>query len=146
MALGNLQIQLKAEWLLDLWNEKPSLFGNYQRAIAAIRKHFECGQSAAEQAHRRAREILSERASDPKRTEHLREWVEKQYLELAERAEKRGDLGEKRKTLDSLARLRGLSAPEQIEIKDTTDLAPMDDMTDEELAVAAKIDRRKSAE
>lgn len=144
--LSTLNLQVRAEWLLERWAERPSLFVNYPRSIREVRKQFECGQSVAEQTIKRAREILRERSADPERTERLREFVEEQYLELAERAERRGDLGEKRKVLDSLTRLRGLAAPEQIEVKDVTEVAPMDDLTDEEIAALAKVDRRRAAE
>lgn len=139
---SKLNLQVRAEWLLDRWQDRPVLFVDYQGSIREVRKQFECGVTIAEQTIKTARQILSDRGKDPAHKERMREWVEQQYVELADRAERRGNLSEKRKVLDSLTRLRGLAAPQEVKVIEDN-LPPLEDLSEEQLALIAKLDQRK---
>lgn len=55
-------LELRAQWLVKHWNRNPTT--SYPERIAAIRERFGCGETAAEVAHARAREIIAENTKD----------------------------------------------------------------------------------
>lgn len=126
-------LERRARWVIERWDERPSL--RYGEMVEEVRKNFEVGKTAGEQAIKRAYAVMAEEASN----EHLADRITAKYLSLSEGAERAGDWRAARSILDSLRRHLGLGAPERVEhtIKDEQ----MDDLTDAQLAALAALDR-----
>ena len=126
------QLDARARWVMDRWDERPSL--RYRDMCAEVRRQFEVGKTAAEQAIKRAYALMKEEASN----EHLADRITAKYMSLAESAERDGDWRAARSILDSLRRHLGLGAPDRVDInvKDEN----MDDLTDAQLAALAALD------
>lgn len=127
------KVEARARWVIERWDERPSL--RYREMVEEVRKHFEVGKTAGEQAIKRAYALMTEEFSN----EHLADRITAKYISLAEAAERDGDWRAARSILDSLRRHLGLGAPDRVEhtIKDEN----MDDLSDEEVAILAKLDR-----
>lgn len=128
------QLETRARWVIERWDERPSL--RYREMVEEVRKRFEVGKTAGEKAIQRAYAIMKEEASN----EHLADRITAKYISLAEAAERDGDWRAARSILDSLRRHLGLGAPDRLNITDDRD-ENMDDLSDDEVAVLAKLDR-----
>jgi arginine utilization protein RocB len=131
-------VERRALWIIDTWAHSFSLRPSQLKEM--VRKQFECGINAAEDAMSRAYEIYKERM-DP---EKLGQQLAAQYLELAEQAKRNGKEAEARKCLDSLRAHLGLGAPERVEHSGTIGVSrdeALEPLTDEELAVLARMDQ-----
>lgn len=140
-SLATLQ---RAEWILERWEERPSLLRQYNRMIREVRERFECGKTAAEQAIKVARQLLRRDWDDAEAKAELAGLIEAKYLELAERAAAEpGSAGAVRaaRIMDMLARLRGLTV-DRVEHSGKVDVGPgkYEDLTDEQLAALAALD------
>lgn len=103
----------------------------------AVRAHFECGFSAAQDTITRAYEVLEE---------NMREFGAPRlfdaYYEIHTEQKKRNELGEARKTLDSIRALGGIGAPDRLEhsgeVEVKTKLPDVSDLSDSELRAMLK--------
>ena len=142
------QLEARGRWVVEHWDEVPSL--RYKDMLAAVRLHFLIGKTAGEQAIKRAYEIMRETWSDPSWGDR----IAARYLEISEKAEKRGDLTNARKALDSLRAHLGIGAPQRhaiehsgsIDSETTLNLTDEDyeSMSDEQLLALAKLDLKRA--
>lgn len=148
-AINSVQNLARAEWVLERWQERPSLLRSYSQMMKEIRNRFECGKTAAEQAIKLARSLLRKDWDDIEQKQELAGLLQAKYLELAERAAAEpGSAGAVRaaRILEMLAKLRGLSAPDQVEHSGTIDVGKreMADLTDAQLAALAAMGDAKA--
>ncbi len=132
------QTSRRAEFVIDLITSRPSL--GYDARIAEIMRSCACGKGAAEQAHALAKERLRDA-----RIEHATKAIDEMTAisrEREEMAHRRGDLRAANRIMMDRAKLLGLGAPDRVEIT-TQPVVPFDELSDEELAVFAKYDRKK---
>lgn len=99
-----------ARWTIDRWDERPSI--RYLQMVPEIRRKFECGKTAAEQAIKRAYEMMREEWADK---ESIADRIAARFFHLSEKAEAKGDLNAAIRALDSLRRHRGVGAPDRVE-------------------------------
>lgn len=144
-SINSVATLVRAEWILERWEERPSLLRKYGQITKEVRERFECGKVAAEQAHKLALQLLRDSASnDPEKREHLAAMLEMKYLELMERcAAEPGSAGALRAARigDMLARLRGITVDRlehsgKVEVE--TEFDPSQ-CSDDELAVIARV-------
>lgn len=132
------QCRVRADFIVDLIISRPSL--TYDARIEETRKNFGCGKGAAEQSHALAKDMLAAARKDYVAT--ALDHILAASREDEEAARRRGDLRTANRIRMDCAKLLGIGSPDRVEI--TKPVMAFDDLTDEELAVAAKLDRRKA--
>lgn len=135
------QLEQRAQWVIDRWDERPSL--RYGEMVAEIRQRYFIGKNGAEQVVKRAREILRD-SFDPVKNPELTDRITAKYFAIVEGAEREGEWRAARAALDSLRRHLGLGAPDRVE--QTTKYNPEDfeDMTDDQVRSLAQLDAKKA--
>ncbi len=132
----------RARRILEIWTARISARPDEIKSM--IRTEFQCGIRAAEEALARSYELYAQAASSDQ-VEHLVGKLALRYLALSEEAQRMGNLGEARKSLDSLRAHLGISAPQRIEHSGSVTVSrdeAMEDLTDEQLALLRQIDER----
>lgn len=136
-GVSPLQLLERARWISDHRARHPTL--SYRETIDRTRRHFLIGRTAAEQAYSYLKQLESEAVTEWR--DRGLERLTAVYIRIAEAAERKGDLTNARKTADSLRALYGHGAPERVEHSGSIAVNRFADLTDEELAIAAKLDR-----
>lgn len=150
-SINSVATLVRAEWILERWEERPSLLRKYGQIMKEVRARFECGKVAAEQAHKLALQLLRESGSnDTDRRDELAAMLESRYLEWMERAASEpGSAGALRAARigDMLARLRGITI-DRVEHSGAVDVSgsskDYEDLTDEQLAALASLGDKKA--
>lgn len=129
------QLDRRAQWVIDRWDERPSL--RYGEMCNEVRRTFECGKTAGEKAIQRAYEILNSTWSDPR----LADRISSHYMAAFELAQSQNDPRSMVRAMDSMRRHLGLGAPDRVEHSGDIDIRneQVEDLTDEELRVMAKV-------
>ena len=123
-----------ATFVLDEWSVRPSL--GYDEMVQKTRKALGCGEKAAKQAIKRAREILNERAHDPEIANKIASAYFDVYEDALAARDRRGAL----RALDSLRAHFGIGAPDRLHVTGALRL-DLEKMSDEELEKAAGVSR-----
>ncbi len=136
-GVSRLQLLERARWISDYRARHPTL--SYREMIDATRRHFLIGRTAAEQAYSHLKQLESETVAEWR--DRGLERLTAVYIRVAEAAERKGDLTNARKAADSLRDLFGHGAPQRVEHSGVISTKRFADLSDEELAIAAKLDR-----
>lgn len=130
------QLERRAQWVIDRWDERPSL--RYGEMVREVQRQFECGKTAGEQAIKHAYTLLKELWSRPE----LVDRIANHYLAAFELAQTQNNPRSMVRALDSLRRHLGLGAPDRIEHSGEIGVTAeqLEDLTDEELRIMAKVD------
>lgn len=118
-ATRSKRVERMATFVIQIWADHPAL--GYADVIDEVRKHFRCGQTAAEQAHKRAAERIEETATDPVMSARIAQG----YWDLFAEAKRSKKLNAGRLLLDSLRAHLGVGAPERLEISTGTEVADL---------------------
>lgn len=134
---------IRAKWVVELRSAHPSL--PHGEVLARVRAQFGIGKTAAEQVMKVAREMLVDSGKDPMIIDRLITGYAEVYETALRRGDSQGDRNALR-ALDSLRRMTGAGAPDRLEITDrTVDLdAELEELSDEEVRIAAALDRRRA--
>lgn len=134
------QLTLRAAWALDTWELRPSL--RYGQMKKEIQKRFECGENAAEQAIKRAYEILREAWSD---APAVADKITARYYALSESAERAGDHAAAIRAMTELRKHLGIGAADRVEHSGSVSVGTRDlsDFSVEELMLLRKAEERK---
>lgn len=103
--------------------------------LREVRARFGCGKTAAEQAYKRCNEIMQTEWSSPERKKAAETMVLRKFAEIAETAERRGELRVASATWDRYRRMAGLGAADRMEHSgDAALLDAMANVSDDKLA------------
>lgn len=132
------QLEKRAQWVIDRWDDHPSL--RYNEMVGEVRRTFDVGKTAGEDAIKRANEILRE-MHDPAMNPALTDRIASSYWSIYEGARAEGNWRAARAALDSLRRHLGIGAADRLQV--TTEAPDFADMTDEQVAALASLDQQR---